>query len=116
MKKESKKQKLIRTSTDPADTLYPEFMAGLEAEPNPMVGKAGKGPAGKKCRSCSHLFYHERARRYYKCEFRGCTHGPGTDHRIGWNACKLFKEEEYEQPAGSNGTGHGACNRPEKPA
>ena len=62
----------------------------LAADPNPLVRKFGFGPEGQKCRQCAHLFYHQRANRYYKCRYRKLTFGPGSDHRVRWNACALF--------------------------
>ena len=30
------------------------------------------------------------AKTYFKCELRGITNGPGTDHRANWPACGKF--------------------------
>ncbi len=57
---------------------------------NPMVRKNGLTP-GKKCKSCIFLCYHQTAKRYYKCKKRGCTFGAGTDHRVNYEACKLYE-------------------------
>lgn len=71
------------------------FSAGEFYDPayeNPMVVMVGKGPAGAKCKTCANLTYHEREKRWYKCTLRGFSHGPGTDHRIGYHACSQYKE------------------------
>lgn len=59
-------------------------------DPNPLVTKFGFGPPGETCKSCAHLFCHQRANRYYKCRYRKFTFGAGSDHRVRWNACSLF--------------------------
>ena len=61
---------------------------------NPMVIKVGLYGHSKKCKTCKHLIYHERNRRWYKCLHRGLSRGPGTDHGCTWDACKLYKEED----------------------
>ena len=61
-------------------------------DPNPCVEAFGYGPEGATCKTCAHLTYHQFARRYYKCRKRPSTHGPGTDHRVGWKACGKYKE------------------------
>lgn len=61
-----------------------------EFEPNPMVIKHGK-LEGVKCKTCSLLIRKEfNCKTYYKCKCRGDSNGSGTDHRIKWNACKLY--------------------------
>ena len=60
---------------------------------NPMVRAYGKGPEGVKCRRCKYLQrqkYHDYI--YRKCTKRGITRGPGTDHKVSFEACKLFEE------------------------
>ena len=59
---------------------------------NPMVRAFGYGPEGLKCKSCTHLVCKQYANRYYKCDLRVNTNGPGTDHRVGWNACYKYDE------------------------
>lgn len=60
---------------------------------NPMVRKYGTGPEGTKCKSCRYLYDKKWSRTYYKCELRGDTNGPGTDHRVNWQSCIRFEEE-----------------------
>lgn len=64
---------------------------------NPMVRAFGRGPEGKKCKECEFLIrYHWRSTSYFKCEKRGITHGPGTDHRLKYEACSKFEQEKPE--------------------
>jgi hypothetical protein len=58
---------------------------------NPMVRTWGEGPAGVACAKCSHLFARQFAGRYYKCDLRKLSNGPGTDHRVNWPACAKFE-------------------------
>lgn len=62
------------------------------SNPNPCVGLYGKGPEGKRCKHCRLLTGHRFSRTYYKCQLRGDTHGPATDHRVNWDACSKFIE------------------------
>jgi hypothetical protein len=59
---------------------------------NPCLRVFGAGPDDKQCKTCAHLFYKEEDKRYYKCELRGDTNGPGTDHRVRWPACAKYEE------------------------
>lgn len=71
----------------------PEHVKAQQANPNPMVRKGG-ALEGYKCAKCKALHketYHVKV--YYKCLERGVTRGAGTDHRKGWDACKLYAEE-----------------------
>lgn len=56
----------------------------------------GSGPEGKTCRDCRHYLrvqYHGKV--YRKCGLmeRHWTHGPGTDIKAGWAACREFEEK-----------------------
>jgi len=62
------------------------------AERNPML-KFGRGPAGKRCKECRHLFSKHYGNTYHKCRFRFDTNGPGTDHRVNWAACVKFEQK-----------------------
>jgi hypothetical protein len=66
-----------------------EEVAGV-LSPNPMVRRFGPGPEGAVCRDCRWLHAFEYSRVYYKCELRGISHGPATDHRVRWPACGQF--------------------------
>jgi hypothetical protein len=58
---------------------------------NPMVTAQGKGPEGMKCKHCRFCYGKHYSKIYYKCEFRGDTNGPGTDHKVNWAACGKFQ-------------------------
>lgn len=60
---------------------------------NPLVILLGCGPAGELCRNCKHFYRKHYSRTYYKCELRGDTNGPGTDHRAKWPACVRFERQ-----------------------
>jgi hypothetical protein len=61
-------------------------------DPNPMIKVYGVGPNGAKCKTCKHLTsIRPGQNKYYKCSLRGITHGPGTDHRVNWNACGKYQ-------------------------
>ena len=76
------------------NSIIPEDYGRDEAFKNPMVRLYGKGPAGKKCKNCKHLYLKELAGRYFKCALRIDTNGLGSDHRVNWHACKMFEEKE----------------------
>ena len=61
--------------------------------PNPLVGIYGPGPLGRHCYDCKRLFVHECSKRYYKCELRKFTNGPGSDHKMRWDACGKFEQK-----------------------
>lgn len=74
--------------------------AGVEerGEQNPCVRLYGPGPAGARCKTCR-LFLRKGgyAKTYFKCELRGDTNGPGTDHRANWPACGRYVPTQQEQ-------------------
>jgi hypothetical protein len=43
------------------------------------------------CGQCKHLIARKFARTYYKCDLTRTTMGPGTDWRLGWEACGRFE-------------------------
>lgn len=59
--------------------------------PNPMVRAHGPGPDGAICGDCRHLYAKRYSRTYHKCELRGDTNGPATDHRVRWPACGRYE-------------------------
>jgi hypothetical protein len=75
--------------------LFPtgDFSANHSA--NPMVRHHGKGPQGKTCRTCRHAVSVNRGtvRDYWKCTRRGLSRSSATDHRLKWDACRLYEEE-----------------------
>jgi len=54
--------------------------------------RLGKDAMDRKCKACRLLLRKvlRSSRVYLKCQLRGNTGGPGTDHRAGWDACKKF--------------------------
>lgn len=49
--------------------------------------------SGVKCRTCPHLDAHSNGdctRVWYKCKMYGDSCGPGTDWRVGYDACGAF--------------------------
>ena len=62
------------------------------SEPIEYVRVYGPGPEGRTCKTCRHLYYRQFSKRYYKCAYREETGGPGSDHRVGWNACAKYEE------------------------
>ena len=48
---------------------------------------------GKTCESCGSCYgtSHQSSRVFYKCRLAGPpTHGPGSDIRLGWPACREY--------------------------
>lgn len=68
-----------------------KWLAEHPPNKNPMVNKRGLDPYGRKCKSCEFLIKKEFSKNYYKCQLRGDTNGMKTDHRLSWDACKLFE-------------------------
>lgn len=59
---------------------------------NPML-RFGRTP-GMKCKDCRYLYFKEFAKRYYKCMLRKNTGGQKSDHRVSWDACSKFIQDE----------------------
>lgn len=77
---------------DPGEVAVERSKSGT-AKSNPCVVAFGPGPEGRTCGECSHLFARgDTAGRYYKCDLRVITGGPGSDHRVRWPACARFEE------------------------
>ena len=70
-----------------------EQLTRMIPEPNPMARKFGRLNTWRTCQACRFLHRTEHHdKKYYKCFWRGESHGAGTDHRVGWFACKKFEE------------------------
>lgn len=68
---------------------FPELIGNR----NLMVRKFGLGPDGVRCKSCRFLVSRRPGQNsYWKCEKRGITGGPATDHRVRYDACALYQE------------------------
>lgn len=63
---------------------------GRFKKPNPMIRAVGPGPSGERCKNCKYIIRKSFSKIYYKCQWRGDSNGPGTDHRINWPACSKF--------------------------
>lgn len=50
------------------------------------------------CGQCKHCIAVRFARTYYKCDLTRMTHGPGTDWRLGWEACTKFEPKDDQEP------------------
>lgn len=55
---------------------------------------------GEHCKTCKHLICKQMAGRYYKCELSAVSAGPGTDWRVGWDACGKWAAREEERKGG----------------
>jgi len=62
-------------------------------DPNPMIVRHGRGPEGKTCRTCVHAVATSPTgnKTYWKCDRRGMSRSTATDHRLKWNACRLYE-------------------------
>jgi len=63
-------------------------------ERNPCVRVWGRGPEGKRCKTCSHLVTRQYGRTYYKCDLRKMSACSATDHGCAWNACAKYVEAD----------------------
>jgi hypothetical protein len=61
---------------------------------NPCLKLHGPGPADKRCKDCALFIRREMSKTYFKCELRGITRGPATDHRANWPTCGKFQTLE----------------------
>lgn len=62
---------------------------------NPCVRAFGLKGSGIKCKDCIFLYSHKPSmKKYYKCEKRDFTLGPGSDHRLKWDACSKYQPRE----------------------
>jgi len=64
-----------------------------DGKSNPCIALHGPGPADKRCKDCALCYYNQFSKRYYKCELRGSTRGPATDHRANWPTCGKFQPQ-----------------------
>lgn len=49
------------------------------------------------CGDCAHHVAKRYAKTYHKCLKAGITGGPGTDVRVSWPACVMFKSGQSER-------------------
>jgi len=64
--------------------------------PKGYAAPPGTGPEGETCKSCEHSYYHEYAKRYWKCALVKPTRGIGTDIRLKWAACRHWAAKKLE--------------------
>lgn len=69
---------------------------------NPCLAVFGAGPVGVTCKTCTHLqrWHGEYRGTHIKCGLRPHSGGAGTDHRVGWPACKRYEEREEDSGDG----------------
>ena len=73
------------------DSLFDVKVSEHLANPNPCVRLYGFHK-GAKCKTWVHLYLQGGVSgRYYKCDLRKNTRGPGTDHRVRWDACGKYE-------------------------
>lgn len=73
--------------------LFPEIEEQIVL--NPLIRFFGTGPQGTKCKTCKHLVINQPGQnKYYKCFKRGITNGAATDHRVGWQSCGKYQEQQ----------------------
>jgi len=53
----------------------------------------GLADNGKTCKTCKHLVYHERSKRWYKCKKWVLSMSSASDVRVSWPACKLYEPD-----------------------
>jgi len=68
-----------------------DFTANFD--PNPMVRTHGRGPEWARCRECAHIVATcpTGNKTYWKCARRSMSRSDGSDHRLKWNACRLYE-------------------------
>lgn len=84
-------------NVDPARTLFPDWVESRKADEiypqqiREMWGLYGKAE-GKTCGTCANCVHTGRkSHGYYRCKLTKWTHGPGSDWRLKWPACKKWE-------------------------
>lgn len=73
----------------------PEVEKPKPGQPKGNPAPIGSGPEGETCKSCDHSQRHAGGTKYFwKCGLVKPTHGPGTDIRLKWAACRFWKKPE----------------------
>lgn len=65
---------------------------------NPCVRWFGPDLVGRHCKDCRRLYRGGGQAKFFKCELRKETSGPGSDHRAKWKACAKFEERKTKEP------------------
>jgi len=64
-----------------------------------MYQRSGGTTPFKTCGECSNFCeFHNRNKKYFKCEIYGVTASEATDWRKSWVACKYFNSDPPEIP------------------
>ena len=71
----------------------PESVAKQQKKVNPCLKMYGETP-GKKCKTCNRLVKISMNKTWYKCELRRMSSCAASDHRVGWQACGRYTEDE----------------------
>ena len=83
-----------------SEELFPQIVPDT-ARNNPMVVANGILPSAVenniRCKSCIHLFHHQYAKKYYKCDYRHISASASTDHRVNWFACAKYEEDKSSE-------------------
>jgi len=68
-------------------------------DPNPMVVLHGRGPEEARCKTCRHVVQTcpTGHRTYWKCNRRRISRSAQSDHRLKWNACRLYEEGSKDE-------------------
>lgn len=84
---------VVQTALDEVDTLTPDRRRTINQRMllrrgiHPLTRRNLLEPRGRTCGDCDHHVQHGR---YHKCDLNQ-TMGAGTDIRVSWPACELFK-------------------------
>lgn len=85
------------TPVQPAFPLYTGAKVVRTAtKKNGYAATPGTGPDDETCKTCNHKTYHERTKRYYKCDLVNWGHGAGTDILLRSPACHRW--EKIDEP------------------
>lgn len=65
---------------------------------NGYAATPGSGPEGEFCKTCKHLYRHERSKAYLKCNLmrHAWTCGPGSDVRANSPACARWESPDED--------------------
>jgi hypothetical protein len=80
------------------------FIEGYEYEPPPPTAHRykrpielyGKGPPGKTCKTCEHLFIRRYGNKYFKCDKWVISNCTTTDIHLKDPACGAYEEAKKE--------------------
>ncbi len=76
------------------DSVTMKDKKGRATRRQPYHVDLGRGPQGKHCADCEHLFYRLGMKRYYKCGMHPVTNGNATDIGAKDLACRNFEQTD----------------------